>query len=170
MGGQGSGMRKGSQRRQNYRWCACDDQKLIDNADKGALFIAKLLGLTRNQIYVRARHLKVKITVPRSVTNDRPRPMCDICKEIPVASRGWRNGARRWQRICSGCKKNSYRRHKKDYCEMCGFRPQIKAQLDVDHIDGNRMNNAIENLQTLCANCHRLKTFIANDAGKRYGE
>jgi 5-methylcytosine-specific restriction endonuclease McrA len=35
----------------------------------------------------------------------------------------------------------------------------IRQQLDVDHIDGNHRNNNPENLQTLCANCHRLKTF-----------
>ena len=77
MGGKGSGMKKGSQRKQNYRWCSCDDDKLIANADKGAAHIAKLLGLTKMQIYTRARYLKVKITAPRSATNERPRPMCD---------------------------------------------------------------------------------------------
>ena len=30
--------------------------------------------------------------------------------------------------------------------------------LDVDHIDGNRKNNDIKNLQFLCAWCHTLKT------------
>lgn len=52
-----------------------------------------------------------------------------------------------------------YRRNKKKICEKCGFIPQHKCQLDVDHIDGNHNNNSENNLQTLCANCHRLKTF-----------
>lgn len=32
------------------------------------------------------------------------------------------------------------------------------AMLDVDHIDGDRKNSAIENLQVLCVWCHALKT------------
>lgn len=51
-----------------------------------------------------------------------------------------------------------YRKYKKSRCEKCGFVPEHQCQLDVDHIDGNHKNNDPENLQTLCANCHRLKT------------
>jgi 5-methylcytosine-specific restriction endonuclease McrA len=29
----------------------------------------------------------------------------------------------------------------------------------VDHIDGNHSNDDPSNLQTLCANCHRFKTW-----------
>jgi hypothetical protein len=47
---------------------------------------------------------------------------------------------------------------KKDYCEECGFVAIHRSQLDIDHIDGNHLNNDMANLQTLCANCHRLKT------------
>ena len=52
-----------------------------------------------------------------------------------------------------------YQKFKKNSCEVCKFRPLDKCQLDVDHIDGNHKNNEEDNLQTLCANCHRLKTF-----------
>lgn len=59
-------------------------------------------------------------------------------------------------------KYNEYRsRHyksKKLHCELCGFVAEHRSQLDLDHIDGNHSNNNPENLQTLCANCHRLKT------------
>ena len=51
-----------------------------------------------------------------------------------------------------------YRLVKKDSCELCGFVAEHSCQLDVDHIDGNKQNNNTSNLQTLCANCHRLKT------------
>lgn len=37
------------------------------------------------------------------------------------------------------------------------------CQLDIDHVDGDHTNNNPINLQTLCANCHRLKTFLNKD-------
>lgn len=58
--------------------------------------------------------------------------------------------------------------HKKNHCEMCGFIPVNHIQLDVDHIDGNKSNNDPKNLQTLCANCHRLKTWINKDWEQRH--
>lgn len=62
-----------------------------------------------------------------------------------------------------GLQKRPYRRHLKECCELCGFIPQHIIQLDVDHIDGNKNNSDPSNLQTLCANCHRLKTLINRD-------
>ena len=56
-----------------------------------------------------------------------------------------------------------YRVHKKDYCEYCNFKALHSCQLDVDHIDGDHANNETDNLQTLCANCHRLKTYANKD-------
>jgi hypothetical protein len=56
-------------------------------------------------------------------------------------------------------RKRVYTKYKKDSCESCGFIPEHSCQLDVDHIDGNHSNNLESNLQTLCANCHRLKTY-----------
>ena len=53
-----------------------------------------------------------------------------------------------------------YRKFKKTKCGLCGFIPVQMCQLEVDHIDGNHKNNMITNLQTLCANCHRLKSFL----------
>jgi len=53
--------------------------------------------------------------------------------------------------------------HKKDHCEKCGFIPIVPFQLQVDHIDGNRANNDPANYQTLCANCHALKTWTMGD-------
>ena len=41
-------------------------------------------------------------------------------------------------------------------CEICGINKwQNKdIRLELHHIDGNRQNNKIENLQILCPNCH----------------
>jgi len=55
--------------------------------------------------------------------------------------------------------KKPYRAHRGGVCEKCGFEPEHPCQLDVDHRDGNHENNDPSNLQTLCANCHRLKTW-----------
>lgn len=44
---------------------------------------------------------------------------------------------------------------KKSFCEKCGFVGEF-CQLDVNHIDGNHKNNDTVNLETVCANCHRL--------------
>lgn len=59
--------------------------------------------------------------------------------------------------------RHPWSKYKKDYCEACGFVAEHYCQLDVDHIDGNKKNNDPSNFQTLCANCHRLKTFKNRD-------
>jgi hypothetical protein len=58
--------------------------------------------------------------------------------------------------------------HKKEYCETCGFEAVHECQLTVDHIDGNRYNNEISNWQTLCHNCHALKSWQNKDHFNRY--
>lgn len=55
--------------------------------------------------------------------------------------------------------------HKKDTCENpdCTATIEHSCQLDVDHIDGDNSNNDPSNFMTLCANCHRLKTYRNKD-------
>ena len=97
--------------------------------------------------------------------------ICCICNtnKQHVKGRSLQTGEKVYGSKCSGCYKKlrglfkgkyKYRKYKKDICEYCGFIPINKCQLDVDHIDNNHKNNELNNLQTLCANCHRLKTFI----------
>ncbi len=76
-----------------------------------------------------------------------------------------RNGIQVYGRTCTSCRKLRVMRwyNKKTHCEKCGFVPVHPVQLDVDHIDGNHTNNSRENLMTLCANCHRLKTIECKD-------
>jgi 5-methylcytosine-specific restriction endonuclease McrA len=62
------------------------------------------------------------------------------------------------------------KRFKLDHCERCGFIPEDLVQLDIDHINGDRTNNDSSNLQTLCANCHILKTKAFDDWNKRREE
>jgi len=65
---------------------------------------------------------------------------------------------------------------KKNYCEnqsgylgfMCTATIIDRSQLHVDHCDGDRGNNHPDNLRTLCANCHAVKTFRSGDHSNRY--
>lgn len=41
-------------------------------------------------------------------------------------------------------------------CNRCGYKENILA-LQVHHIDGNRKNNLLKNLEILCANCHVIE-------------
>ncbi len=47
-------------------------------------------------------------------------------------------------------------------CEACGHRPVTPELLEVDHIlpRSRGGDNSPENLQTLCANCHKIKTLL----------
>ena len=50
-------------------------------------------------------------------------------------------------------------------CEKCGLELWLdsKIPLEVHHLDGNHLNNELENLQLLCPNCH---AFTENYRGK----
>ena len=45
-------------------------------------------------------------------------------------------------------------------CEKCGIKDWNGEELpfELDHIDGNKYNNELPNLQILCPNCHAIKT------------
>ena len=48
-------------------------------------------------------------------------------------------------------------RNKEHACVRCGYSEHIEL-LDIDHIDSNRINNSLDNLQVLCVMCHAIKT------------
>ena len=55
-------------------------------------------------------------------------------------------------------------------CAICGIKdwqgkPLVK---DLDHIDGNHLNNTLENLRLLCQNCH-AQTPTYKGANKGHG-
>jgi len=45
---------------------------------------------------------------------------------------------------------------KQNQCEACGITEWMGNPLpfELDHIDGNRSNNCLDNLRMLCPNCH----------------
>ena len=105
--------------------------------------------------------------IPRKPEPINIRGICVLCGKNKQHSKG--GGI--YRATCQICHKKRYvigdkyaqRKLKGDVCDKCGFVPEHLCQLDVDHIDGDHKNNSPENLQTLCANCHRLKTFLNED-------
>jgi hypothetical protein len=150
----------------------------------GASAVAELLhGRSTAAVQVMASKLGVRWREPRPGAPPRKREskfvrgVCVVCEVRPQypASYG------RYKAVCRQCYNDRYgindtlRRskmrtgrsgyeYKGSICEQCGFVPIHSCQLDVDHKDGDRKNGARENIQTLCANCHRLKTWENQDS------
>lgn len=47
-------------------------------------------------------------------------------------------------------------------CDRCGF-DLVSNVLEVHHIDRDRCNNEVTNLEVLCPTCHRLEHYNAKD-------
>jgi len=63
----------------------------------------------------------------------------------------------RWRRILFDAADNKCSR-----CGYCETRECGGSILEIDHIDGNTENNAFENFQVLCPNCHALTPKYRN--------
>lgn len=91
------------------------------------------------------------------------RPLCSGCDDLLRRSPEGKQKDKERIKTYRTETTRPYRKFVRSFCESCGFVPQHMCQLDVDHIDGNHENNIEDNLQTLCANCHRLKTHLNKD-------
>jgi len=118
-----------------------------------------------------------------------PRPKCinPGCNSPVTCSSGGESSSpssRTLRTVCHKCHRASYGKDslpfgvtsfKKDYCENidgridgipCTASNLSSAQLELDHIDGNHINNIPGNVQTLCKNCHSKKSVLAGDYRK----
>lgn len=63
---------------------------------------------------------------------------------------------------------------KKEQCELCGWAEKSedgRIPVELDHINGDRYDNRIENLRILCPNCHSLQaTHRGKNQRRRGGE
>ena len=97
--------------------------------------------------------------------------MCEECGVRPKGRAGYyttEDGERhpRFRGRCNQChraRKVPWLRYRKDECEGCGYRPYFIGSLDVHHRDGDKNNNEPDNLETLCATCHREIHAILHD-------
>ena len=103
--------------------------------------------------------------------NKRDRTIQGICQCGNVQSlEGYNKAGKKVYRVlCNRCHRTG-KRLKKSHCENCGFIALHPCQLDIDHIDGNKRNHNESNLQTLCANCHRIKTHANKDWKHKYDQ
>jgi hypothetical protein len=93
------------------------------------------------------------------------RGICVLCQRNPQKKKP----GGRFAALCSQCNKREFMSHKsyqdarQKICAECGFEAKHICQMDIDHIDGDHQNNEPSNLRSLCACCHRLKTFEARE-------
>lgn len=95
---------------------------------------------------------------------EKPRPKQRIPVEDVLSNRHYMPSHQVKKKLLSeGLKKNE--------CEVCGQGPTWNGQplvLQLDHVDGNKRNNALENLRMVCPNCHtQTETFSGRNRTKR---
>jgi|SRR5208282_919201 len=112
-------------------------------------------------IYPVVRHKLSNIDEEKKTAN------CDVCKgAVPIKFRTQGTGipgnwtCRKRLNFVRNRRRKPYLASRADHCENPNCECVIVdvCQLDVDHKDGDHENDSPENLWTLCANCHRLKT------------
>lgn len=133
---------------------------------KSKVEVARKLGLKPHKTYgERLKELSFKFGVPLPVWNNREATKQAVAKNTVwtpetmfVYGRHWRGPRLKRMMIQAGvpyfCSIEECPLHEK--VEWCG-KP---ITLQVDHIDGDNINNVLSNLRFLCANCHtQTETF-----------
>lgn len=93
---------------------------------------------------------------------------CEDCGLAPKRNKG----GGRYGATCNPCHKAKWQRPYLKFrgteCEMCSYTPMFRSSLDVHHMDGDHTNDDPDNLQTLCATCHReMEGFLREVDGNQ---
>lgn len=109
--------------------------------------------------------MQYNLTVPKSDNSEQVKRVLNLNKLSDEEY--FRNGV---LRSGSHLKKRLIQDHGfTDVCAECGQEPFWNGKpltLQVDHIDGNRFNNTIENLRILCGHCHSQTDTYSNNRAK----
>ncbi len=94
-----------------------------------------------------------------------PRPPLIATADILVKKSGYQSFKLKKRLFAEGLKKAQ--------CEICGWAERSidgRLPLELDHVNGDRYDNRIENLRILCPNCHSLQpTHRGRNKGRRGG-
>lgn len=84
------------------------------------------------------------------------------CKESFISGKNHPN----WKGGLASCRNRAIKKYglkcSNKKCKLRGINLP-KFAFEIDHIDSDRNNNKLENLQILCILCHRIKTFKRSD-------
>lgn len=96
--------------------------------------------------------------------------LCSNCGIRPKQGNGKKNGKTYYKSKCARCTKypNLKEKAKQDYCSICHNKYHWIA-LDCDHIKQGG-GDGYDNLQIICANCHRLKSLMGKETGPKRGK
>ena len=109
--------------------------------------------------------------------------MVPVCVNHGCNRKATKSGKYKYRPVCWKCHQASYgarsleegvRFAKKVYCEnvdgrlgyVCTAHIPYSGALELDHIDGNQVNNKLNNIQTLCKVCHSYKSHKNEDYKK----